>query len=121
VGEQQRNEVDEQQRNALLHALDTLDPALLPGTLFVAANVQSGFTDIPVMMSALAKGHHLLRPQQQHALLQQVMPQMLQQLLECAAQSCDNSDMIVDLCSLPAAANLSGGAQLCYCSIHAGC
>jgi hypothetical protein len=110
---QDDDNADEQKQKQLLRALDAVDPTQLLGTLFVAANVPSDSTYISVMMEALAKGHQLLRPQQQQALLQQVTPQLLQQLLECAARSCDSSDMIADLCSLPAAANLPGGVQLC--------
>jgi hypothetical protein len=94
-----------------VHALDTVDPALLAGTLFVAVNVGWTFKDISTVMSALADGHQLLRPQQQQALLQQVTPEVLQQLLEWAAFY-DNHDMMICLCSLPAATELSGRAQL---------
>jgi hypothetical protein len=73
-------------------------------------NVKTMDADIPsTMMTALADGHQLLLPQQQQALLQQVTPQLLQQLLEFAV-CFDNSNMVPDLCRLPAAAQLPGEA-----------
>jgi hypothetical protein len=84
-------------------AMDTLEPASLPGLLFLAANISQHSTEVSAMMSALVNGSEQLRPEQQAQLLLQVTPQLLQQLLECAAQS-GTDDVAGELCRVPGVA-----------------
>jgi hypothetical protein len=103
----------------VVHALDALDPHSLPSLLFLAANIWKYSIEVNAMMSALVYGSEQVRAEQQAQLLLQVTPQLLQQLLECAAQS-RADDVAGELCRVPGVAAALPGAT-CHSNNRSPC
>jgi hypothetical protein len=76
----------ERMQQQVVQALDALDPASVPGLLFLAANIRHYCSQVSTLTSAFVNGSELMRPEQRALLLLlQVTPQLRQQLLECSA------------------------------------
>jgi hypothetical protein len=53
----------ERVQQQVVQAVDALDPAALPGLLFLAANIREYSSQVSTMLSVLVKGSELLHPE----------------------------------------------------------